>query len=128
MRQPMAPRPYSALSRRTALALTAFKATALGALLALTVGIYVNAAAEQDNPPPSAVTVDSYTRVVHEKMTRHNCSATGFGAEAVPSSALVRTPQGKLRMVSFDRGWQVFTGEAPGELVAVCLDDLTRDS
>ena len=116
------------ISSRTALALTWLKATALGTLLALTVGIYVNAAADSASPPPSAVTVDSYTRVVQQKMTAHDCSATGFGAEAIPSSALVRTERGKLRMVSFDRGWQVFTGEAPGELVAVCLDELARNS
>jgi hypothetical protein len=116
------------MSSRTALALTGLKALALGALLALTVGIYVNAAADSEGPPPSAVTVDSYTRVVQQKMAEHDCSATGFGAEAIPSSALVRTERGKLRMVSFDRGWKVFTGDAPGELVAVCLDDLTRNS
>ena len=27
-------------------------------------------------------------------------------------------------MVSFERGWSVFTGERPGVLVAVCLDEL----
>jgi hypothetical protein len=113
------------MSSRTALALTTVKALVLGALLALTVGIYVNASAEQESPPPSAVNVDAYTEVVLKKMTEHECSVTGFGASAVPTSALVRNQQGKLRLVSFDRGWAVFTGEAPGTLVAVCLDELS---
>jgi hypothetical protein len=111
------------LPAQAAFALTTFKALVLGALLALTVGIGVNAAAEQDSPPPSAVTVDAYTKVVQKKMSEHQCSATGFGAEEVPTSALVRTERGRLRMVSFDAGWAVFTGEAPGQLVAVCLDE-----
>lgn len=112
------------VSSRAALALTALKAAVLGALLTMTVGIYVNAAAEQSSPPPSAVNVDSYTQVVQKKMSDHECSATGFGADEVPTSALVRTERGKLRLVSFDDGWAVFTGDAPGTLVAVCLDEL----
>ncbi|MCW2796780.1 hypothetical protein [Nocardioides sp.] len=113
------------VSSRAALALMTFKAFALGALLALVVGVYVNADAGQDSivRPPAAVNVDAYTQVVARKMAEHHCSATGFGAEQVPGSALVRTAQGKLRMVSFDEGWAIFTGDAPGTLVAVCLDE-----
>lgn len=111
------------VSSRAALALTALKAAMLGALLTMTVGIYVNASAEQSSPPPSAVNVDSYTKVVQKKISEHECSATGFGAEEVPTSALVRTEDGKVRLVSFDDGWAVFTGDAPGKLVALCLDD-----
>ncbi|MCW2766883.1 MAG: hypothetical protein JWO11_2842 [Nocardioides sp.] len=110
-------------SSRAALALLSVKAFALGALLALTVGIYVNAAAELDSTPPSAMNMDAYTQVVQKKMADHECSVTGFGADQVPTSALVRTPHGKLRMVSFDEGWAVFTGDARGTLVAVCLDE-----
>lgn len=54
-------------------------------------------------------------------MTANRCSFTGFDADVIPSSALVRTPAGDTEMVSFDRGWAVFSGEAEGELVAVCL-------
>ncbi|WP_370240661.1 hypothetical protein [Aeromicrobium sp.] len=57
-----------------------------------------------------------------EAMVRTNrCSYTGFDAGVIPSSAIIRTPQGDPRLVSFDDGWAVFTGDVPGELVAVCL-------
>ncbi|MGZ4489026.1 MAG: hypothetical protein ACXVW1_13930 [Nocardioides sp.] len=55
-------------------------------------------------------------------MQRHRCSAQGYGPSVVPASALVRSAAGRLRMVSFEQGWSVYAGKAPGTLVAVCLD------
>lgn len=52
-------------------------------------------------------------------MTRHWCSSTGFGPEVVPASALVLR-HGRLRHVTFDDGWDTYTGLSPGTLVAVC--------
>ncbi|MGA8257817.1 MAG: hypothetical protein WB767_14710 [Nocardioides sp.] len=52
-------------------------------------------------------------------MTKHDCSTTGFGADVLPGSALVRRSN-HVEHVSFDDGWAVFTGDAPGALLAVC--------
>ncbi|MDN5744956.1 MAG: hypothetical protein L0H31_07530, partial [Nocardioidaceae bacterium] len=57
-----------------------------------------------------------------QNMMRHNhCSSTGFDHDVIPSKALIRTPAGETELVSFDQGWQVFTGDAAGRLLAVCL-------
>lgn len=53
-------------------------------------------------------------------LDRHDCSVSGF-ADATPASALVRTAQGRLRHVSFDAGWAVYTRHGRAQLVAVCL-------
>ena len=104
--------------------LLAVKAAVLGAVLALTVTTGVTAsgtnAAVPDARPP-VLTMDASAQVVQRVMSEHNCSSTGFAPGTQPDSALVRTTRGKLRVVSFDRGWDVFTGRAPGLLVAVCL-------
>jgi len=52
-------------------------------------------------------------------MRRYDCSLDGFGDGSQPRSALIRD-DGDLRVVSFDRGWQVYTGSRPHALVAVC--------
>ena len=63
-------------------------------------------------------------------MKRYDCSTTGFAPDAEPRSALVRSPGGKVRVVSFEQGWAVHTagdnaGDGAGDegtvLVAVCL-------
>jgi hypothetical protein len=51
---------------------------------------------------------------------RHDCSTTGFERET-PISALVRRPDGRLRLVAYERG--LFTLARAGSVVAVCLDD-----
>ncbi len=52
-------------------------------------------------------------------MARHDCSPTGFGADVIPGSSLVLQDD-KVRHVSFDDGWAVYTGEQSGTLLAVC--------
>ena len=111
-RRELAPKALSALAM--------VKAGVLGSLLALTVGVAVNAAADEQVTPPT-VSTDSYTQVVQRVMSKNRCSTTGFGPETVPTSALITDNEGKLRMVSFEKGWGVFTGHRPGTLVAVCL-------
>ena len=54
-------------------------------------------------------------------MQTNRCSFTGFDRDVIPSKAIVRTPEGETELVSFDRGWDVFSGKVAGELVAVCL-------
>lgn len=58
---------------------------------------------------------------------RHDCSATGF-ADATPLSAVVRSAGGRLRHVSFETGWAVYTRHGAAELVAVCLDEAPAQS
>ena len=62
-------------------------------------------------PPPSQAQL--------HLMRRYDCSLDGFGDGSQPRSALIRD-DGDLRVVSFDRGWQVYTGSRPHALVAVC--------
>lgn len=54
-------------------------------------------------------------------MERYRCSTEGFGHSEVPGSAIIRRAQGRLAVVSFDRGWEVFRDDGPESLVAVCL-------
>lgn len=62
---------------------------------------------------------------VQRAIDRHQCSTRGFGAEEIPSSALIRTAAGDLLLVSFDRGWQIHQDRrSTAKLVAVCLEDL----
>ena len=61
-------------------------------------------------------------RRVERALDVHRCSVTGFADGRTPRSALVRSPTGRLRHVSFDTGWRVYTAHGPATLVAVCLD------
>jgi hypothetical protein len=53
-------------------------------------------------------------------MRRHDCSTLGFDDGTTPRSALVREPDGRLRMVTFEEGWAVHTARGSTVLVAVC--------
>ncbi|MBM9458628.1 hypothetical protein JK386_01800 [Nocardioides sp. zg-536] len=59
-------------------------------------------------------------------MEIERCSPTGFDRSVVPRKAIVRTPDGDTELVSFKRGWAVFSGAADGDLVAVCLGRSAR--
>ena len=73
---------------------------------------------------PSTVTADPLG-TEQRLLDRYDCSRSGFDDE-VPVSALVRSPDGRLRLVAFDRGWAIFTQHGAERLVAVCLDDPPR--
>ena len=107
------------------LALSAFKAAVLGSAVALAVTSGVGASVGSEPRTPT-LAVDSYAHVVQAAMTEHDCSTDGFAPGVQPRSALVRMPRGELLIVSFDRGWEVFTGERNGLLVAVCLGERPR--
>ena len=102
--------------------LATFKGAALGGLLTLVVvgGLHVNAPSAR---PGDATETDAYQSVVQRAVVDHHCSYSGFGSEAIPTSALIRTDSGEVRQVSFEEGWDVFNGKRPGTLIAVCLDD-----
>ena len=95
------------------------KAVALGLVLIAVVSTLATSTPTRAEHP-SAVRLDLDAKDLQQAMSEHRCSTTGFGESASPRSALVRR-DGVLGHVSFERAWSVFTGEAPGELLAVCL-------
>lgn len=102
--------------------LTAVKGSALGALLSLSLVGGLQAASSTDGTATGSVD-DAYQRVVERAMSDHRCSLQGLTSQAPAGSALIRTSGGNLRVVSFETGWDVYNGQRPGRLVAVCLDD-----
>jgi hypothetical protein len=71
--------------------------------------------------PTGPYAVESPTPAQLKLMKRYDCSPDGFGDGSTPRSAIIR--QGDdLEVVSFDRGWQVYTGTRPHALVAICHD------
>ncbi|GAA4702672.1 hypothetical protein [Nocardioides conyzicola] len=107
-------------SRRLQTALLGVRAGALS--LVVLAGLW--APAHDEGGGSFAVTADPSARV-QRMIDRHDCSTTGFD-HADPASALIRSADGRVRLVSFDRGWQVFTRHGAAQLVAVCLDDPPR--
>ena len=69
--------------------------------------------------PTGPFTVQSPSPAQRELMKRFDCSSDGFEDGSQPRSAIIRD-DGDLRVVSFDRGWQVYTGARPRALVAIC--------
>jgi hypothetical protein len=90
---------------------------------ALTLLVGYGAMSSVATPPPvdPARRIDMSSGPLDAMMRQNRCSFTGFDRDVIPSTAIVRAPGGATELVSFDRGWSVFLGEAPGELVAVCL-------
>lgn len=111
------------LRARLSAVLLAVRAAVLASVLALTVtaGLAASGTGGAPDARPPAFTVDASAPVVQRAISDHRCSTRGFAPGVQPTSALVRTGHGRLRVVSFDRGWEVFTGRRPGLLVAVCL-------
>jgi len=72
-----------------------------------------------DEGSGSAAVAGEQPGQVQRLIDRHDCSTTGFEA-TTPLSALVRGPDGRLRLVAFERG--LFTLARAGSVVAVCLD------
>ncbi len=107
---------------RAALTLSVAKVIALGLLLVVLVSGFA-AWSPLRAQHPTALRVELISEDLQQAITEHNCSITGFGDSASPRSALIRR-HGVLRHVSFDRAWSVFTGQEPGELLAVCLGEV----
>jgi hypothetical protein len=102
--------------------LATVKGAALGGLLALLVVGGLHTASPSAHPAGSEEP-DAYRSAVQRAVADHHCSYTGLPDGAIPSSALIRTTHGQLRRVSFDVGWDVYTGRRPGTLVAVCAEE-----
>lgn len=105
-------------SRALALGLTASKSFLVALAVALALGL---GSPTMDRADSSSAQQQSYADARLERaMERHECSATGFGEDVIPRSALIQQ-EGEMERVSFDRGWAVYTGDEPGTLIAVCL-------
>ena len=100
------------------LGLSLTKSLLIGVALALSMGLglTVTDRADQRSAPSTGVGSPRVDRF----MERYKCSSTGFDAGVIPRSALVHL-DGRMKRVSFDKGWAVFTGDEPGTLMAVCL-------
>ena len=99
------------------LGVTLTKSMLIGLALALALGLGASVTDRADqSSAPSTEVADSR---VNRFMDRYDCSETGFGADVVPNSALIHV-DGRMKRVSFDKGWAVFTGDRPGTLMAVC--------
>jgi hypothetical protein len=71
--------------------------------------------------PTGPFAVQSPTPAQLKLMKRFDCSPDGFGDGSTPRSAIIRSERG-LEVVSFDRGWQIYTSSRPHALVAICHD------
>ena len=58
---------------------------------------------------------------VQSLMHRFDCSTQGFGDQQIPRSSIIRRVDGRVAVVSFDRGWKAFKSDGADSLVAVCL-------
>ena len=111
--------------QRLRLGLTAVKGTGLGVLLSLVVigGLQATSSTGRAGAESGD---DAYQRVVQRAATNHRCSFQGFDRKTPVASALIRTSGGNVRVVSFEKGWDIYNGRRPGSLIAVCLEEVTR--
>lgn len=73
---------------------------------------------------PSRSPVDPSSDRLARLMEVYDCSTTGLDEGVVPGSAVLRSTDGALRMVTFERGWAAYDGSGSGTLVAVCAAPL----
>jgi hypothetical protein len=69
---------------------------------------------EQAAPAPAQAKVERLA-------ARYGCNSEGLAPGVIPAHTIVRHPDGKVRLTSFDEGWGMYTGKISGTLVAVCL-------
>ena len=98
--------------------LTAVKGAALGALLSLSLVGGLQATSSTSGSTTGSAS-DAYERVVERAVPDHRCSWPGLGRPAPAGSAVIRTSGGDLRVVSFEKGWDVYNGRRPGSLLSL---------
>ena len=96
----------------------AFGAVAAGATVAVQHGVIDDAVAV-DAEVSDQRAVDELSRRIQRLSERHACSTGGLEPGVIPSRSLVQL-DGQVRVTSFDEGWAVLEGKAPGNHVAVC--------
>ncbi|GAA4121896.1 hypothetical protein GCM10022215_27210 [Nocardioides fonticola] len=101
-------------------ALTVTKTALASAVVVAMLGTQITGTATATNETDQTTSVDPLSARIDALMVRERCSYTGFGADVIPASALLRTDRGDVRIVSFARGWAAYEGKASGTLIAVC--------
>ena len=91
--------------------------------------LIITAAGMQDGAPSGSgaaawARADQASASQVRLMRKYACSTVGYADSVAPQSAIIRSTAGDLRVVSFARGWDVYTGDSPATLVAVCLGPL----
>lgn len=112
---------HAAPTRWLRVAVHSFRTATTVAGLTLLVGFGALGVVAEPTPAAPPESLGMSAGPLDDLMQANRCSVTGFDRDVVPSKAIVRTPEGETELVSFDRGWAVFSGEISGELVAVCL-------
>jgi hypothetical protein len=112
--------------RRTQRVVRALRAGSLATVVAWAVAGGLEGGTPSAGPDPAPLpgatgTVQSTS--LARAVGTHDCPTTGADRGARATSALIRTEQGEVREVSFERAWDVYTGQRPGTLIAVCLND-----
>ncbi len=130
-RPPFPPRHVLAAGKAVLVAATAFLAilsassasTGTGGTgdITGTTGGLMSQAEKPAAPELSALTTQQHR--LEQLAARHDCSATGFGPDVIPGSSLVLRGN-RVRLVSFDDGWDVYVGSRSGTLLAVCRPTL----
>ena len=113
------------LPRPARLALVTVKLAVAGSIVVA--GVATQPAASSSGPGYAGYPVDDAPSPEAGILARHDCSVSGF-VDATPLSAVVRTARGRLRHVSFDVGWEVYSRHGAAQLVAVCLDEAPAQS
>ncbi|MFC7497057.1 MULTISPECIES: hypothetical protein [unclassified Nocardioides] len=101
------------------LALLALRTGALSLVVLLALSTLTGAGLDRGSGSDAATA--HRPAAVQQMIDRHRCSTSGFEGED-PASAIVRSLDGKLRLVSWEQGWRVYTRHGAASLVAVCLD------
>jgi hypothetical protein len=70
-------------------------------------------------PSHASVVAERQAERVAALASRYDCSASGLVSDVIPAHAVVRVGDA-VRLTTFDRGWAVYEGKAPGTLVSVC--------
>lgn len=113
------------LPRSARLSLAAVKLSAVASIVVA--GLSAPPSSSQPGPGYAGYPVGGPTSQESRFLDARDCSVTGF-PDATPASAVVRTAHGRLRHVSFDTGWAVYTRHGAATLVAVCLDEPPRSA
>lgn len=101
-------------------AVTSVRTAVTAGALTLMLGLGAASVLSAPEDAPEQLGLSGQDEATNRLLERNNCSTTGFAADVIPSTAVIRDRVG-TRVVSFDHGWAVFKKERPGVLVAVCL-------
>ena len=110
--------PFRTAFRRTALGTLSFLAASSGVGVAQAHGLLDDVVALQP-PSAGAVAGDQLTERIDHLQVKYGCSTEGLGPGVVPARTVVLV-DGKARLATFDEGWAMYHGDAPGTLVSVC--------